>query len=342
MRRAPRPSYDLASFPPSCCHARYAESEKRIGVTAKQPRTLSDLNGMPAAQFVDHLGEVFEHSPWVPRRVAVGRPFSSVGVLHDVMVAAVRAAGPEAQDTLIRSHPDLAGKAARARDLTNASTGEQASAGLDGLTDAEYERFDRLNRTYRDKFGFPFIIAVKGLDKTAILTAFEQRIGHDEDTERQTALEQIARIARMRLADLVIDDGLPGEPAPAPSEPSEGAAMGYLTTHVLDTAHGVPAAGMKIHLIRLEGGIKEHPLKTVITDNDGRCEGPLLEGDAFEAGRYELLFEVGAYFRERGLQLPDPAFLDEVTIRFAIADPSTHYHVPLLVSPWSYSTYRGS
>ena len=311
-------------------------------MTAKTSLTLAELNAVPAAQFVAHLGEVFEHSPWVARRAAVGRPFSSVGVLHDVMVAAVRAAGPEAQDTLIRAHPDLAGKAARARDLSDASTGEQASAGLDSLTDEEYERFDRLNNAYRDKFGFPFIIAVKGLDKTAILTAFERRIGHDEETERQTALEQIARIARIRLADLVHDDGLPREPAPATTKPSEGSTMGRLTTHVLDTAHGVPAAGMKIHLIRLEGGIKQHPLKTVITDNDGRCDGPLLEGDAFEAGQYELLFEAGAYFRERGLLLPEPAFLDEITIRFAIADPGAHYHVPLLVSPWSYSTYRGS
>ena len=315
-------------------------------MAAKRSLSLSELNAMPAAQFVAHLGEVFEHSPWVARRAAVGRPFSSVGVLHDVMVAAVRAAGPEAQDTLIRAHPDLAGKAARARDLSDASTGEQASAGLDSLTDEEYERFDRLNQAYRDKFGFPFIIAVKGLDKTAILTAFERRIGHDEETERQTALEQIARIARIRLGELVHDDGLPGEPAPATDKPAEGPRegefMGRLTTHVLDTAHGVPAAGLKIHLIRLEGGIKQHPLKTVITNSDGRCDGPLLEGEALTAGQYELLFEVGAYFRERGLLLPEPVFLDEIPIRFAIADPGAHYHVPLLVSPWSYSTYRGS
>ncbi len=311
-------------------------------MTAQRSLALSELNAMPAADFVAHLGEVFEHSPWVARRAAVGRPFSSVGVLHDVMAAAVRAAGPEAQDTLIRAHPDLAGKAARAGDLTQASTGEQASAGLDQLTDEEYERFDRLNRAYRDKFGFPFIIAVKGLDKTAILTAFERRIAHDEDTERQTALEQIARIARIRLGALVHDDGLPGEPAPAAEKPREGAAMGRLTTHVLDTAHGVPAAGLKIHLIRIEAGLKQHPLKTVITNSDGRCDDPLLEGEALTAGQYELLFEVGAYFRERGLLLPEPVFLDEIPIRFAIADPGAHYHVPLLVSPWSYSTYRGS
>ena len=118
--------------------------------------------------------------------------------------------------------------------------------------------------------------------------------------------------------------------------------MGRLTTHVLDTAHGIPAAGLKIHLARVEEGLPQYPLKTVITNSDGRCDGPLLEGAALTAGTYELLFEVGAYFRERGVLLPEPAFLNEVPIRFAIADADAHYHVPLLVSPWSYSTYRGS
>ncbi|NNG05733.1 MAG: 2-oxo-4-hydroxy-4-carboxy-5-ureidoimidazoline decarboxylase [Inquilinus sp.] len=312
-------------------------------MTATEPKRfpLSALNAMPAARFVEALGEVYEHSPWVARRAAVGRPFSSIGVLHDVMVAAVRAAGPEAQDELIRAHPDLAGKAARARDLTDASTSEQAGAGLDSLTDDEYERFDRLNRAYREKFDFPFIIAVKGLTKNDILRAFEQRIGHDEETERQTALDQIARIARFRLNALIVEELSAETPETLP-EPRQGFAMGRLTTHVLDTANGRPAAGLKIHLIRLEPDGGGHPLKTVITNADGRADQPLLEGAAMVAGAYELLFEAGAYFRELEIDLPDPPFLDEIPIRFAIADAGAHYHVPLLVSPWSYSTYRGS
>jgi 5-hydroxyisourate hydrolase len=116
--------------------------------------------------------------------------------------------------------------------------------------------------------------------------------------------------------------------------------MGKLTTHVLDTADGIPAAGVRIRLSRL-GDTPKQVLAT-LTNQDGRCDAPLLEGDAFVPGHYELEFFVGDYFRARGKQLADPAFLDVVVLRFGIASQSQHYHVPLLVSPWSYSTYRGS
>jgi 5-hydroxyisourate hydrolase len=117
--------------------------------------------------------------------------------------------------------------------------------------------------------------------------------------------------------------------------------MGQLTTHVLDTANGCPAAGMKVVLLRFDGAHSE-TIKTVILNDDGRAGAPLLEGAAFKRGRFRLLFSVSAYFRLRGAELPDPPFIDEVPLDFGIADPSLHYHVPLLVSPWSYSTYRGS
>ena len=116
--------------------------------------------------------------------------------------------------------------------------------------------------------------------------------------------------------------------------------MGRLTTHVLDTADGVPAAGMTISLYRL--GEDRSLIATVRTDNDGRAPAPLLEGVAFETGRYELIFQAGAYFAERRATLPDPPFLDDIVIRFAVAEPDRHYHVPLLVSPFGYTTYRGS
>lgn len=117
--------------------------------------------------------------------------------------------------------------------------------------------------------------------------------------------------------------------------------MGKLTTHVLDTAHGRPASGMKLHLLAERNG-SWVPLKTFITNSDGRIDGPALEGEELAVGRYELLFEVGRYFAELEVALPSPTFLDEVPIRFGIYDADQHYHVPLLVSPWSYSTYRGS
>lgn len=116
--------------------------------------------------------------------------------------------------------------------------------------------------------------------------------------------------------------------------------MGRLTTHVLDTAAGLPAKGLRVELFDLRDG-KRRLLKETTTNGDGRCDGPLLEGETFLTGKYELVFHAGNYFSSR-VSLPNPAFLNEIPIRFAIADSSAHYHVPLLVSPWSYSTYRGS
>lgn len=117
--------------------------------------------------------------------------------------------------------------------------------------------------------------------------------------------------------------------------------MGRLSTHVLDTHSGRPAAGVVIALVSI-GAQGEREVARAVTNADGRTDAPLLTGDAVRPGVYELRFHVGDYFRARGLDLPEPAFLDVATVRFGLADAQGHYHVPLLVSPWSYSTYRGS
>jgi 5-hydroxyisourate hydrolase len=117
--------------------------------------------------------------------------------------------------------------------------------------------------------------------------------------------------------------------------------MGKLTTHVLDTAHGRPGTGIVIELFKLEGDARRS-LKRTVTNDDGRCAAPLLEGEAMCTGEYELVFHAGDYFAAAGVRLPEPRFLDRVVLRFGIADAGAHYHVPLLVSPWAYSTYRGS
>ena len=118
--------------------------------------------------------------------------------------------------------------------------------------------------------------------------------------------------------------------------------MGRLTTHVLDTAMGRPAAGVRIDFWSIDTENNRHLLKTVETNADGRTDGPLLQGDKFVAGRYELVFFVGDYFRRAGVASADPPFLGEVPLRVGIADAGSNYHVALLTSPWSYSTYRGS
>jgi 5-hydroxyisourate hydrolase len=117
--------------------------------------------------------------------------------------------------------------------------------------------------------------------------------------------------------------------------------MGRLTTHVLDTAHGRPGAAIRVRLYR-KRGTDYVLLKEVSTNADGRCDEPLLEAGEFTAGTYRLVFSAGAYFAAQGLVVPQPAFVDEVTLNFGVADADAHYHVPLLVSPYSYSTYRGS
>ncbi|NWN81732.1 MAG: hydroxyisourate hydrolase [Halomonas sp.] len=117
--------------------------------------------------------------------------------------------------------------------------------------------------------------------------------------------------------------------------------MGRLTTHVLDTAQGGPGQGIRIEVFRLEGEQRTR-LKEVVTNDDGRCDGPILEGDAFVAGQYELVFHAGDYLRAQGIEAEAPLFLDVIPLRFGVADAGAHYHVPLLLSPYGYSTYRGS
>tara|TARA_R110002020_G_scaffold109835_2_gene254064 strand:- start:107 stop:640 length:534 start_codon:yes stop_codon:yes gene_type:complete len=152
--------------------------------------------------FLAQYGDIFEHSPWVAEtswKQGLTTQHDDADVLADSMGAVLRNAEIDEQIAVIRAHPDLAGKAALAGELTQDSTREQAGAGLDQCTAAEFERFQRMNEAYQDKFGFPFVIAVKGLDRHAILTAFETRLENDAATERQTAIDQIIQIARFRL-----------------------------------------------------------------------------------------------------------------------------------------------
>jgi len=163
------------------------------------------LNAMPKADFVACLGGIYEHSPWVAEQTADERPFSGREHIADRMRAAVESADDSAKLALIRAHPDLAGKLARAGTLTPESTREQAGLGLDRLSDAEFERFSGLNACYRERFGFPFVICVRLTDKPGILAAFKQRLEHDATAEIEEALRQIHQIARMRLEDLVTE-----------------------------------------------------------------------------------------------------------------------------------------
>jgi 2-oxo-4-hydroxy-4-carboxy-5-ureidoimidazoline decarboxylase len=165
--------------------------------------SIGQLNALDADQFVARLGQVFEHSPWVPRSAYGSRPFASLATLHATMVAVVDNADPDQQLALLRAHPELA----RRGPLTAASASEQGSKGLDRLDADEAALFDALNSTYRARFGFPFIIAVRGQrDRGTILAALSQRVVHTQDQERSAALAEVAKIARFRLEDLIAHD----------------------------------------------------------------------------------------------------------------------------------------
>jgi 2-oxo-4-hydroxy-4-carboxy-5-ureidoimidazoline decarboxylase len=161
--------------------------------------TLEELNRMDRDAFTGALGWIFEHSQWVAERSWARRPFDSLASLHKAMVREVSDSDTDAQVALIRAHPDLG---ARAR-MSDASVDEQASAGLDRLTPAEFERLHRLNAAYGEKFGFPFIYAVKGSTMHDILRALEERLAGDPPAEHATALAQIYRIAQFRLEDTI-------------------------------------------------------------------------------------------------------------------------------------------
>lgn len=162
-----------------------------------------ELPRLDRGRFVELFGGVFEHAPWVAEQAFDAGPFRSSEALHGAMVEAMRRAPRARQLALIRAHPDLAGRAAIAGELTAASTAEQASAGLDQCTPGESERFRELNDRYKEKFGFPFVLAVKGRSRAEILAIFEQRVRNPVETEFREALHQIAEIARLRLTDLV-------------------------------------------------------------------------------------------------------------------------------------------
>ncbi len=291
--------------------------------------SLDDLNAASEADFTAALADIYEHSPWVAKAASAGRPFATLPALHEAMMAAVNAAPMETRLALVKAHPDLAGKAARAGALTADSTDEQASVGLDRLSEEEFARFTRLNDAYQTKFGIPFIVCVRRHTKDSILRQFERRLGHGAGDEMKTALSEIFRIAALRLDARV-------------EAPERLKLSGHLSTHVLDIHGGKPAQGVAIELWELSEAGQDRLLLRAVTNRDGRTDKPLIAGRPVPIGTYELRFDAGGYFTAAGVASSDPPYLGVVPIRFSIAEPEGRYHVPLVMTPWSYSTYRGS
>ena len=176
---------------------------------------------------------------------------------------------------------------------------------------------------------FPSSFACDATPRNSILANFERRLAHPPDAELAIAFDEIDRIAALRLAGLVTGEG-------------NLAVNGRLSTHVLDTQAGRPAAGLAVTLSELSRSGEARVIARAVTNVDGRTAEPLIAGRPVPIGRYELAFAAGEYFARQRTTLADPPFLDIVPVRFGVAEAEGHYHVPLLITPWSYSTYRGS
>src|SRR5947208_9546701 len=262
---------------------------------------LADLNAADEAGFMAALGNVYEHAPWVAQAASRQRPFVTLAALHNAMIAAVRAGPADEQVGLIKGPPDLGGKAAQTGAMTVDSKAEQASAGLDRLSETEFAQFHRLNNAYREKFRIPFIICARRHSKDSILQQFERRLQNSMTEETETALAEIFRIAALRLDQrLEAADHLE--------------VHGRLSTHVLDTHSGRPAAGVLVELLELSANGEQRVMTRAATNRDGRTDAPLLAGRPLPIGRYELRFHVGEYFAGLAARLDDPPFFDVVPV----------------------------
>lgn len=300
--------------------------------------TLDDLNRAPHADFVAALGAVFAHAPWIAEAVAGQRPFPTVTALLAAMRGAVDAAPEAARDALLTDHPECTGWAARAESIA-ASTAEPTSPEIDRLSgadlsgaklsEAELARVEGLNAAYAQKFGFPFILCIQRHGRASLLRTFVARLAADPETERGTALAEVFRIAAIRLGALVGGAG-------------DLRTTGRISTHVLDTVAGRPAPGVAVELHEWISETATALIARTKTNADGRTDAPLIGDRPVPIAAYELRFHIGDHFRATQPGLPEPPFLDVVTLRFGVADPEGHYHVPLVASPWSYQTYRGS
>jgi len=284
--------------------------------------SLDELNRASPAQFVAALGGIFEHSPWIAEAVVGKRPFATLAALHQAMADAVRAIDDARKLALLRQHPDLAGKAARAGVMTADSVSEQGSAGLHRLSEQEFDRLGALNSAYMSKFGFPFIVCVRRHTKDSIFRQFETRLNNDTAAEYGAALTEIFRISALRLDQHVV-------------APERLKVAGFMDVHVIDIMRGVPATGLSVELRELSASGAEQRVTSGTVDATGVSK--LIDGRPIPIGQYELRFAVGDYFGG------DPAarFLDVVPVRFAIAEPEGQYHIPLRITPWTYTVYRG-
>lgn len=286
--------------------------------------TLAALNAMPDADFAAALAPVFENAAWVAEATATKRPFVTLTDLHKAMMALVGGQSDDAQVCFLRGHPRLSPDTLR-KGTTAESIAEQNAAGIGALDETTISKLDTLNAAYDMKFGFPFILAVRCASLPTLLATFERRLAATPDAERAEALREIEAISWMRLLDRV-------QPAPT----------GSLSTHVLDTVRAMPAAGLGVELWGQDASGQPACLERFTTDASGASDHDLLGQGRLRAGTYEWRYDTPTYFAAKGYPTPARSFLGKVTVAFSVWNPEEHFHVPLLLTPGSYMTYRGS
>lgn len=286
--------------------------------------TLAELNAMPAAEFKTALAPVFENAPWIAEAVATKRPFASVTALHKSMMGVIGEQRDDLQIAFLRGHPRLSPDTLR-KGTTAESTAEQTAAGIGALDEATIAKLTALNAAYDAKFGFPFILAVRCASLPTMLATFERRLAATPEAERAEALAEIQAISWMRLLDRV-------QPAPT----------GSLSTHVLDTVRAMPAAGLGVELWGQDTSGQPICLESFTTDANGASSHDLLGQGRLRAGTYEWRYDTPTYFAAKGYPTPARNFLGKVSVTFSVWNPEEHFHVPLLLTPGSYMTYRGS
>ena len=272
--------------------------------------TLDELNAADPEAFAAALDGVFEHAPFVAQQAVSLRPFATVEALHAALMDQVRQAPQERQRAFLCGHPELGD--APAAGLTRESRAEQDGLGLTMSLAA-------MNRVYRERFGIPFIVCAARHTAPDVERVLRARLEGDREGELRAAIDEIAHITRLRLIARVHGPGVPG-------------VAGRLSCHVLDVAAGRAAAGVAAEL-----WVEGVRVAEARTDEDGRIVG-LLPAGPLRQGRYEFRFAAGAYFANKGVA----GFYDVIPVAFVVSAADQHYHVPLLLAPFSYTTYRGS
>ena len=263
--------------------------------------SLDRLNTASVDGFVAALGAIFEHSPWIAERAAQGRPFTSRVHLLDAMCAVIAAASPDEQLALIRAHPELAGKAAIRKDLTAESGREQRGAGLDSCTPTEFAQLHELNQAYNARFGFPFILAVRGHTPASIIRSFQERIDHSIAAERAVALHQIGRIGGFRLADAVITNAGAEIMAMIDQLARHSESSDHLTCSYLSPAHRAAAAQIRDWMLGAGLSVEIDAIGNVV----GRWPCGRPDARTFITGsHYDTVIDAGRYDGRLGIVLP--------------------------------------